>query len=144
MDHHPCLVDISLFKIDGDEKSFKFIISCGGGTYIRSIARDMAKMLGTCGFMSGLIRTKSGLFDINDAITIDELFEQKELALQPLEIAIKDLPRFDFDSKFYRQLSNGVKLPFDKPNYYTIYCNNELFGVGKSVNNLLDLEFYLK
>ena len=101
-------------------------------------------MLDTCAYMSALIRTKSGLFDIDDAITIDELFEKREQALQPLDIAIKDLPRFDFDSKYYRQLSNGVKLPFDKQNYHTIYCNGELFGVGKSLDDLLDLEFYLK
>ena len=127
-----------------NENTFEFEIACSSGTYIRSIARDLAKMLDTCAYMSALIRTKSGLFDIDNAITIDELFDQKEKALQPLDIAIKDLPRFDFDSKYYRQLSNGVKLPFDKQNYHTIYCNGELFGVGKSLDNLLDLEFYLK
>jgi len=140
--------EIEIFSLEYirqyNHNTFEFEIVCSSGTYIRSIARDMAKMLGTCGFMSGLIRTKSGLFSIDDAITIDELFQQKELALQSIEIAIKDLPRFDFDSNYYRQLSNGVKLPFDKQNYHTIYCNNELFGVGKSQNNLLDLEFYLK
>ena len=127
-----------------NHNTFEFEIVCSSGTYIRSIARDMAKMLGTCGYMSALIRTKSGLFDVDDAVTIDELFEKKEMVLQPLELAIKDLPRFDFDTKYYKQLSNGVKLPFDKQNYHTIYCNGELFGVGKSINNLLDLEFYLK
>ena len=103
-----------------NENTFEFEIACSSGTYIRSIARDLAKMLDTCAYMSALIRTKSGLFDIVDAITIDELFEKREQALQPLDIAIKDLPRFDFDSKYYRQLSNGVKLPFDKQNYHTI------------------------
>ena len=127
-----------------NHNTFEFEIVCSSGTYIRSIARDMAKMLGTCGYMSALIRTKSGLFDVDDAVTIDELFEKKEMVLQPLDLAIKDLPRFDFDTKYYKQLSNGVKLPFDKQNYHTIYCNGELFGVGKSINNLLDLEFYLK
>ena len=127
-----------------NENTFEFEIACSSGTYIRSIARDLAKMLDTCAYMSALIRTKSGLFDIDDAITIDELFEKREQALQSLDIAIKDLPRFDFDSKYYRQLSNGVKLPFDKQNYHTIYCNGELFGVGKSLDDLLDLEFYLK
>ena len=127
-----------------NENTFEFEIACSSGTYIRSIARDLAEMMGTCAYMSALIRTKSGLFDIDKAITIEELFELKEQALQPIDIAIKDLPRFDFSSKLYKQLSNGVKLPFDKQNYHTIYCNGELFGVGKSQDNLLDLEFYLK
>ncbi len=127
-----------------NENTFEFEIACSSGTYIRSIARDLAQMMDTCAYMSALIRTKSGLFDIDKAITIEELFELKEQSLQPIDIAIKDLPRYDFDSKLYRKLSNGIKLPFDKQDYHTIYCNGELFGVGKSLNNLLDLEFYLK
>lgn len=47
---------------------YRFEIECGGGTYIRSIARDMAKLLSTKAVMSSLIRTKSGPFTLDKAV----------------------------------------------------------------------------
>lgn len=55
------------------EDSFSFEIECGGGTYIRSIARDMGKKLGTCAIMSALVRTKSGAFALENAVSVDKL-----------------------------------------------------------------------
>lgn len=55
----------------GDE--FSFEIECGGGTYIRSIARDLAKRLNTFAVMSSLIRTKSGIFCIENAVQTQTL-----------------------------------------------------------------------
>ncbi len=55
-----------LSRQNGNE--FVFEIECGGGTYIRSIARDMAKSLGTFAAMSALTRTKSGIFTIENSV----------------------------------------------------------------------------
>ena len=60
-----------LKKINSDE--FEFEIECGGGTYIRSIARDLGAALKTTAVMSGLIREKSGIFNIKDAVSTDIL-----------------------------------------------------------------------
>ena len=53
--------------------TYKFRIECGGGTYIRSIARDLGAALGTKCVMCGLIRTKSAGFPLENAVTLDEL-----------------------------------------------------------------------
>lgn len=53
--------------------SFTFEIECGGGTYIRSIARDLGAKLSTCAVMSALIRTESGVFKLGSAIKTDLL-----------------------------------------------------------------------
>lgn len=58
-----------------DEKSFSFEITCGGGTYIRSIARDMAEKLSTYAAMSALTRIKSGIFTIENAVLSSSLTE---------------------------------------------------------------------
>jgi tRNA pseudouridine55 synthase len=55
------------------EKSFRFRIECGGGTYIRSIARDLAQSLNTTAVMSALIRTQSGVFKIENSVKTDKL-----------------------------------------------------------------------
>ena len=55
----------------------KFTIECSKGTYIRSIAHDFGVKLNNGAFLSDLIRTKIGDFDINDAKKIDDF--KKEL-----------------------------------------------------------------
>ncbi|MBQ8428458.1 MAG: tRNA pseudouridine(55) synthase TruB [Clostridia bacterium] len=59
------------------ENTFDFEIVCGGGTYIRSIARDMGEALGTQAIMSGLRRTKSGVFAVDDGVSFEELVEKQ-------------------------------------------------------------------
>ncbi|MEM9414036.1 MAG: tRNA pseudouridine(55) synthase TruB [Planctomycetota bacterium] len=46
-------------------------ITCGKGTYIRSIARDLGKSLGTGGYLTGLRRTASGQFKVTDAVGVE-------------------------------------------------------------------------
>jgi tRNA pseudouridine55 synthase len=48
-------------------------ISCSKGTYIRSIARDLGAAAGTGAMLAGLVRTRSGLFELAGAIPIGEL-----------------------------------------------------------------------
>lgn len=73
----PKKVLIKSIKVLGqtDERSFSFEIECGGGTYIRSIARDMGERLGTFGAMSALERTKSGIFSIENSVRVESLTE---------------------------------------------------------------------
>lgn len=49
----------------------KINVSCGKGTYIRSLARDIGTKLNTGGFLTSLIRTKVGEYDINQALNIE-------------------------------------------------------------------------
>ena len=46
--------------------AFEFEVSCGGGTYIRSLVRDIARDLGTAAHMSALIRTKQVSYSVTD------------------------------------------------------------------------------
>ncbi len=66
-------IDSIELKEQLSENEFVFQIECGGGTYIRSIARDMAKSLGTYAAMSALTRTKSGIFLISESVPTAEL-----------------------------------------------------------------------
>ena len=53
--------------------SFSLDVECGGGTYIRSLVRDIGRVLGTCATMTSLVRTKQGQFLLEDAIEKDDL-----------------------------------------------------------------------
>jgi tRNA pseudouridine55 synthase len=67
------------------------------GTYIRSLARDIAKALGTVGHVTMLRRTKAGPFTLPSAISLDILFEKSkahglEDIILPIRTALDDIP----------------------------------------------------
>jgi tRNA U55 pseudouridine synthase TruB len=51
---------------------FALSVNCGGGTYIRSLVRDIGYELGTVATMTGLVRTKQGPFVLEDALTKED------------------------------------------------------------------------
>ena len=72
-------------------------IECGKGTYVRAIARDLAEMLGACGHVSALRRTRVGGFRDENAVTLEKLEElcneaRGSEALLPVETALDDIP----------------------------------------------------
>jgi tRNA pseudouridine55 synthase len=69
---------ISVYRFEIDEiklPDISFEIECSKGTYIRSIANDFGKMSGFGGYLSELRRKKIGGFDVNNALTLEELNE---------------------------------------------------------------------
>lgn len=54
------------------ENEYAFEIACSSGTYIRSIARDLAAFLGTVAYMSSICRIKSGDFEICDSVSLED------------------------------------------------------------------------
>ena len=74
-----------------------FAVDCGKGTYIRSLARDLAAALGACGYVSVLRRTRVGPFTLEQSITLDELEQMCDRArvsegLLSVSTALDDIP----------------------------------------------------
>jgi len=66
-------------------------ITCGGGTYIRSLARDLGRRAGSAAHLTALRRTRSGAFDVRDAAPLDDVREGKA-PLGPVTAALPELP----------------------------------------------------
>ena len=75
---------VTLLGKGENENSFRFEIVCGGGTYIRSIARDMAELLQTKAVMSALRRTQSGVFTLENSIPY-EWFLREDITAEELQ-----------------------------------------------------------
>ncbi|USG61221.1 tRNA pseudouridine(55) synthase TruB [Sneathiella marina] len=90
------IYNLSLVRlIDSDQATFE--VTCGKGTYIRSLARDFARKLGTVAHLTELRRTRVGPFLENDAISLDKLEKLWQCpaefeALLPITTALDDIP----------------------------------------------------
>jgi len=111
---------------------YSFVVECSSGTYIRSIARDIAKGLNSLGTMTALRRTISGHFDISDAHTVDAITNNPQKYLIPTDTVIK-LPNYIACDSYYQKLINGVKIYEDSlpQGLFKLYCDNVFFGLAK-------------
>lgn len=125
------------------QNKFLFDIHCSSGTYIRSIARDIAYKLGTYAYMSAIIRISSGNFNIEDSVRLDDITEQ---SIIPIEKILEDKQNIFVNDKFYDKLCNGCTIivnEIDKLNV-VVYCKNELFGIADIVNGKLKIHTNLR
>lgn len=134
------IYEINLLKIEKEKNTISFRVKCSKGTYIRSLCEDIAKRLGTIGFMEDLNRIQVGEFNIKQAVTIDEL-EKNDLIktkIITIEEIFKDLEKIEMTEKDLTMFLNGVKMTTNKANgIYKIY-NNEIFiGTGIVENKRL-------
>ncbi len=115
-------------------------VSCGKGTYIRTLCEDIAKSLGSLGYMSFLARTKSAGLNIENSVAIDELKEMGsglQKAVIPIDNFLGDLPKIDVGREQWTVLYNGgaVKLQVNNVEEAAVYCGGELLGIGQAVDN---------
>ncbi len=62
-----------ILLLEWNSPDIRIRVHCGKGTYIRSLARDIGRDLGTCGHLYGLRRLGVGDFHVDDAISLDSL-----------------------------------------------------------------------
>jgi tRNA pseudouridine55 synthase len=100
-----------------------FYVHCSKGTYVRSIAIDLAKSLGLLGYVGKLHRVKSGKFSIFDAIAIETLAKWVENGLlnryvYPIQRALDDIPALCLDDECVRRLLLGQRVATKDCNGY--------------------------
>jgi len=87
-----------------------FYISVQAGTYIRSFARDIGEAVGIPAHLSGLVRTQSGQFSLDKAVSLDELADASGQALGQSMIEALDYPIISLDAKDSKRIQNGQRL----------------------------------
>ncbi|WP_303863303.1 tRNA pseudouridine(55) synthase TruB [Alkalibaculum bacchi] len=126
----------------------KIRVACSKGTYIRSLCNDIGEKLGTFAHMTSLIRTKSGPFHLDKAISLKQLealsSEKIEQHLYPMDFPLQHLFRVDVQPYSAKYLLNGnpliqkniVQNINDIPlcEKVRIYLHDEFKGVGLMEN----------
>lgn len=127
------IYDFKLLKKIAKNK-YKFEISCSSGTYIRSVCRDLAQMLGTYGSMQCILRTRCGKFYLKDASTIEEIEDGKFNFITCDKV-------FDLDKIFLNdiqaeKLLNGQTIDFDDSQNFGECSGN--YEINKTKANKID------
>ena len=126
----PKRVRVESFRLLGQtaDDEFSFEIVCGGGTYIRALARDLAAALDTKGFMTSLRRTRSGIFCEESGVPLGELTEENlSEHLIPTE-SVLPFPALEVDDERYY---HGVKLETELGDgTYKVYRGGRFYGTA--------------
>lgn len=140
----PKEVEIYDFKILGEvEKNiYRFEITCSSGTYIRSIARDLAYHLGTYGSMQCILRTRCGVFCLKDAYSLDEI-ESGNFKVIPCD-SVFNLPKISLSEKGNFKILNGQILDIsEKDGEYKLYFGEKFLGIGEVMSAKLKMKLNL-
>ncbi len=140
----PKEVEITDFKILGkvEEYVYQFEITCSSGTYIRSIARDLAYHLGTYGSMQCILRTRCGNFYLKDAVSLEE-FKNGKYNLISCD-SVFDYEKIILTDEEFFKIENGQTIKKTLENgKYRLYNNTTFLGVGEIVDNNLKLTLRL-
>jgi tRNA pseudouridine55 synthase len=115
-------------------------IHCSKGTYIRSIARDLGERLGTGAHLSSLIRLSQGVFNLDDAFSLDELNHESIISI---ESAFLNFDKLSLTQDETRLFLNGVRFSFEgqENTLFRIYDNDKKFlGLGEVWDSKLQLK----
>ena len=129
-----------------DENEFEFRFRCKGGTYIRSLARDIGERCGSLAVMSALDRVGAGIFDYSNGVTVDEFksCDNPEKYLIKPDSAV-NFEKLILDNKKATKILNGVYENYGfKDGIYRVYNESEFWGVGVAENGALKIKAYVR
>lgn len=130
---------LELVEFDEESQSAKLEIHCSKGTYIRSIINDLGLTIGTGAVMSGLVRTKSGLFELENAISPDcitDKAEAEKYLINPVEVlSYKCYELTEIECKKIQHGQSIATDDFEDNEYVCLTFNNELCAISQKQEN---------
>ena len=138
----PCRVTIYECKLleRVSENVFRFQVECSGGTYIRSLCRDIGRALSLPAYMGALTRTKNGVMTIENATTLAEVEGDETKGFFSIEAFGKSLKSVDFSEDLRKKIENGVKIEIaEEEGLVSVSIGGVFYGIGAVKNGLLEI-----
>lgn len=139
------LLELELLSFDDKLQKGEFRVLCSKGTYVRTICNDLGEALGTYGVMSSLVRTKSGEYTLEHALSLDDIQKladdgRVEHALRPTDSIFMDLPEVRLDDYGRDRAFNGAfiskehapDMPLKKGQLSRVYYQDEFIMLGRT------------
>ncbi|HET9010855.1 MAG TPA: tRNA pseudouridine(55) synthase TruB [Gemmatimonadaceae bacterium] len=93
-----------------DGATLRATIACGGGTYIRALARDLGRLTGSAAHLAALRRVRSGPFRVEQAVSLDAV-RAGEATLRPALDALPTIPHVPLDADEAERVLRGIAVP---------------------------------
>jgi tRNA pseudouridine55 synthase len=113
VDVRPSQVRISSLRLTDYRPPFlELEVKCSSGTYIRTLAHDLGRVLGCQGYLAGLVRTEIGEYRLENAFALEAIRSHQERGetaefLLPLENLLPDIPKAVLDQEGVELVRNG-------------------------------------
>jgi tRNA pseudouridine55 synthase len=140
---------LSLKLINNNSEYAEFEVKCSKGTYIRTLGRDLSKLIGVCGYLTILKRLEVGKFSLNKTISLDKLknivnyrfnshnFDDSLFSLSQILDFMTEIKLDDFASlKFKNGQFITINEFFDYKSKSQFFSNDTLLNVKDSENIL--------
>ena len=127
-----------------NKKEYSFIMECSTGTYVRSVARDLGKMLGTYAYVSELRRVKIGKIDEKDIILLDKFEELVHIGdhfevMHSIREVLDDIPAVLIDQEISHKFRNGLSFEYinkkSENDYLLVETDTKFVGIGKAIED---------
>ncbi len=137
-DIRPRRIRISSLKFTGRRgESWHFHVVCGRGTYVRALARDIAKNVGAIATVDMIRRTRTGAFDLKNAVQLDFLEnlvnngDDVSKYLMSTDSVLGDIPVMNLDDKSAILYRNGGFIETVAYNgLMRVYSGDTFIGIG--------------
>ncbi len=146
------IYDLKVLEIQQDKSTFE--VACSKGTYVRTLAHDIAHALGTVGVVTMLRRITCDPFDLTGAVVLDDIKNEKinasNINLIPMEKVLQDVPKLIFSEIEVKRLAQGQRLSLLKMDVVEqmgpdgIYCakvDGKILGLVKKDGIVISPEF---
>ena len=135
------IFEFTLKSVAKNSDNASFSVTCGKGTYIRSIARDLGRKLGCFGHVTSIRRTRVGPFSEKSAISLEKLIDLGHSAraleaLAPIMTALDDIPELAITGGEAKRARNGqaLQLPTSRSGTVRLTHEGELIALAEVEN----------
>ena len=127
---------LDVVNFDEENQTVDLYIECSKGTYIRSIAHDLGKLLGSYGHLTKLVRTKAGKFLLENTIQLDSLKTIEDIPnnlINPIEYL--EYPKYELNPQEKEKISHGMSIELDIENSTVVLTDSNKIVAVAVVNN---------
>lgn len=140
--------EINIMSIDMNDYRIIIDVHCSKGTYIRTLCDDIGKRLGVGAYMNTLRRTKSGMFNISECLTVKQIETyakngELDKAVIPTDMIFREYPKVIVGGKRRERVINGAVIHYNgsENSLYRIYDEEGNFlSVSRCIDGELKLE----
>lgn len=133
------IYDIELLNFNMPNAKIK--VRCSKGTYIRTLALDIAKKLNTRSYLTNLTRTRAGNFELKNSIKIEDVSEKHQIP----PICAIELEKYNLCEDEFLKIKNGASIiPTNstKGNILSLVYKDNLVSIGVLVDNKIKVKKY--